>query len=87
MILKFDCTLQERATFEELMGALNTDSQLFQLQITKLDLLCLGKSNIIKLLSKLDKNVTIYFLKIKLKKKLNFFNKSLSKESACSTIH
>ena len=52
--------LQERSTFEELMGALNSNTisnSRFQLQITKLDLLCLGKGNIIKLLNKLEKEV------------------------------
>jgi hypothetical protein len=54
------CILQERATFDELMGALEANSNpntRFTLQITKVDLLCLGKSNIIKLLEKLDKDV------------------------------
>lgn len=54
--------LQERSTFEELMGALNTTTTYnsrFQLQISKLDLLCLGKGNIIKLLNKLDKQVSV----------------------------
>jgi hypothetical protein len=60
--------LQERSTFEELMGALNSNTNnRFQLQITKLDLLCLGKGNIIKLLNKLEKEVK------KKKKKIFFF--------------
>lgn len=60
LVFKFDCILQERATFDELMGALDANSlnTRFILQISKLDLLCLGKSNIIKLLEKLDKNVS-----------------------------
>ena len=59
LVFKFDCILQERATFEELMGALEANSvnTRFILKISKLDLLCLGKSNIIKLLNKLDKEV------------------------------
>jgi hypothetical protein len=61
LVFKFDCILQERATYEELMGALEANSMntRFSLQISKLDLLCLGKSNIIKLLDKLEKNVSI----------------------------
>lgn len=60
LVFKFDCILQERATFEELMGALEANSinTRFILKISKLDLLCLGKSNIIKLLNKLDKEVS-----------------------------
>ena len=60
LVFKFDCILQERATFEELMGALEANSinTRFILKIAKLDLLCLGKSNIIKLLNKLDKSVS-----------------------------
>ena len=60
LVFKFDCILQERATFDELMGALeaNSANTRFLLQIAKLDLLCLGKSNIIKLLDKLDKQVS-----------------------------
>jgi hypothetical protein len=59
LVFKFDCILQERATFDELMGALDANSlnTRFKLQISKLDLLCLGKTNIIKLLDKLDKEV------------------------------
>ncbi|CAF0725495.1 unnamed protein product [Brachionus calyciflorus] len=59
LIFKFDCILQERATFDELMGALeaNAGNNRFCMQICKLDLLCLGKSNIIKLLDKLDKEL------------------------------
>lgn len=58
LVFKFDCILQERATYEELMGALEANSQnsRFSLKIEKLDLLCLGKSNIIKLLNRLDKH-------------------------------
>lgn len=58
LIFKFDCILQERATYDELMGALEANSQnsRFSLQIGKLDLLCLGKSNIIKLLNRLEKH-------------------------------
>ncbi len=61
LVFKFDCILQERATFEELMGALEANSinTRFILKISKLDLLCLGKSNIIKLLNKLDKEVRL----------------------------
>ena len=61
LVFKFDCILQERATFEELMGALDANSAntRFILKISQLDLLCLGKSNIIKLLNKLDKSVSI----------------------------
>lgn len=58
LVFKFDCILQERATFDELMGALeanNNSNTRFTLQITKVDLLCLGKTNIIKLLDKLEK--------------------------------
>ena len=63
VVFRFDCILQERSTFEELMGALNASTNnRFQLQIIKLDLLCLGKGNIIKLLDKLDKNVSIEFV-------------------------
>ncbi len=64
LILKFDCILQERATYDELMGALEANSltQRFCLQVSKLDLLCLGKTNIIKLLEKLDKSVSICLL-------------------------
>jgi hypothetical protein len=54
------CILQERATFDELMGELEANSNpntRFTLKITKVDLLCLGKSNIIKLSAKLDKIV------------------------------
>jgi hypothetical protein len=60
LVFKFDCVLQERATFEELIGALDANqvTSQFKLQIVKLDLLCLGKSNIIKLLNKLDKSVS-----------------------------
>ncbi|RMZ96565.1 leucine-rich repeat-containing 14-like, partial [Brachionus plicatilis] len=56
LVFKFDCILQERSTFEELMGALeaNAVNKRFCMQICKLDLLCLGKSNIIKLLEKLE---------------------------------
>jgi hypothetical protein len=63
LILKFDCILQERATYDELMGALDANSitQRFCLQVSKLDLLCLGKTNIIKLLEKLDKSVRPMF--------------------------
>ena len=59
LVFRFDCILQERATFDELMGALDANSlnTRFKLQIAKLDLLCLGKANIIKLLDKLDKEV------------------------------
>lgn len=58
LVFKFDCILQERAAFDELIGALEANSQnaRFSLQISKLDLVCLGKSNIIKLLSKLEKH-------------------------------
>lgn len=58
LVFKFDCILQERATYDELMGALEANSQnsRFSLQIGKLDLLCLGKSNIIKLLNRLEKH-------------------------------
>lgn len=58
LVFKFDCILQERATFDELMGALeaNTQNSRFSLQIGKLDLFCLGKSNIIKLLNRLEKH-------------------------------
>jgi len=58
LVFKFDCILQERATYDELMGALEANSlnTRFSLQISKLDLLCLGKTNIIKLLDKLEKN-------------------------------
>ena len=61
LVFKFDCILQERATYDELMGALdgNSMNSRFSLQIAKLDLLCLGKSNIIKLLEKLEKNVSL----------------------------
>jgi hypothetical protein len=64
LILKFDCILQERATYDELMGALEANSvtNRFCLQVAKLDLLCLGKTNIIKLLDRLDKNVNISYL-------------------------
>lgn len=64
LVFRFDCILQERATYDELMGALEANSlnTRFRMQITKLDLLCLGKTNIIKLLDKLDKNVKIYHL-------------------------
>lgn len=67
LVFKFDCILQERATYDELMGALEANSlnTRFSLQISKLDLLCLGKTNIIKLLDKLEKNV---------KNKKNIFN-------------
>ena len=60
LVFKFDCILQERATFDELMGALeaNTHNSRFSLQIGKLDLFCLGKSNIIKLLNRLEKHVS-----------------------------
>lgn len=63
LVFRFDCILQERATYDELMGALeaNALNTRFRMQIAKLDLLCLGKANIIKLLEKLDKNVDIYF--------------------------
>lgn len=56
LIFKFDCILQERSTYEELMGALeaNAINKRFCMQICKLDLLCLGKANIIKLLEKLE---------------------------------
>lgn len=62
LVFKFDCILQERATFDELMGALDANSlnTRFKLQIAKLDLLCLGKTNIMKLLDKLDKEVCGY---------------------------
>ncbi len=62
LVFKFDCILQERATYEELMGALEANSlnTRFSLQISKLDLLCLGKTNIIRLLNKLEKNVNIF---------------------------
>lgn len=58
LVFKFDCILQERATYDELMGALEANSlnTRFSLQISKLDLLCLGKTNIIKLLDKLEKH-------------------------------
>lgn len=58
LVFKFDCILQERATYDELMGALeaNSHNARFSLQIGKLDLLCLGKSNIIKLLNRLEKH-------------------------------
>ena len=65
LIFKFDCILQERSTYDELMGALDANSATnsrFCLQVSKLDLLCLGKTNIIKLLEKLDKNVSNKFL-------------------------
>jgi Ran GTPase-activating protein (RanGAP) involved in mRNA processing and transport len=57
LVFKFDCILQERATYDELMGALEANSlnTRFSLQVAKLDLLCLGKTNIIKLLDKLEK--------------------------------
>ena len=60
LVFRFDCILQERATYDELMGALDANSlnTRFRMQIAKLDLLCLGKTNIIRLLEKLDKNVT-----------------------------
>lgn len=59
LVFRFDCILQERATYDELMGALDANSlnTRFRMQIAKLDLLCLGKTNIIRLLEKLDKNV------------------------------
>ena len=63
LVFKFDCILQERATFDELMGALDAASSMstrFTLQICKLDRVCLGKSNIIKLLEKVDKSVCYY---------------------------
>lgn len=62
LVFRFDCILQERATYDELMGALEANSvnTRFSMQIAKLDLLCLGKTNIIKLLEKLDKNVIFY---------------------------
>jgi hypothetical protein len=66
--------LQERSSFEELMGALNTttsNNSRFQLQISKLDLLCLGKGNIIKLLTRLEKQVSL--LKTRKEIKLNIF--------------
>ncbi len=58
LVFKFDCILQERAAFDELIGALEANSQnsRFSLQISKLDLVCLGKSNIIKLLDRLEKD-------------------------------
>lgn len=58
LVFRFDCILQERATYDELMGALDANSlnTRFRMQIAKLDLLCLGKTNIIRLLEKLDKN-------------------------------
>lgn len=61
LVFKFDCILQERATYDELMGALEANAQnsRFSLQIAKLDLLCLGKSNIIKLLNRLEKHVSV----------------------------
>lgn len=58
LVFKFDCILQERATYDELIGALdaaNSMNSRFLLQIAKLDLVCLGKSNIIKLLDRIDK--------------------------------
>ena len=62
--------LQERSSFDELMSALNStankSNSYFQLQISKLDLLCLGKGNIIKLLDRLDKQVNIISILIKL---------------------
>lgn len=57
MVFRFDCILQERATYDELIAAISSNNR-FQLQIKKLDLLCLGKGNIIKLLDKLDKIVS-----------------------------
>lgn len=59
LVFKFDCILQERSTYDELMGALdaNSSNNRFCLHISKLDLLCLGKANIIKLLDKLEKEV------------------------------
>ncbi len=58
LVFKFDCILQERAAFDELIGALEANAQnsRFSLQISKLDLVCLGKSNIIKLLNRLEKD-------------------------------
>jgi hypothetical protein len=79
LVFKFDCILQERATFDELIGALEANSMntRFSLQISKLDLLCLGKSNIIKLLDKLDKNVCdIQKINIFNSLKINKINKS-----------
>lgn len=57
LVFRFDCVLQERGTYDELMGALeaNALNTRFKMQISKLDLVCLGKTNIIKLLEKLDK--------------------------------
>lgn len=62
LVFRFDCILQERPTYDELMGALEANSlnSRFRMQICKLDLLCLGKTNIIKLLDKLDKNVSFF---------------------------
>ena len=60
LVFKFDCILQERATYDELMGALEAASSMntrFILQIARLDLVCMGKTNIIKLLDKLEKSV------------------------------
>lgn len=63
LVFKFDCVLQERATYDELMGALDANrlNSRFCLQVSKLDLLCLGKSNIIRLLEKLEKQVSFFF--------------------------
>jgi hypothetical protein len=85
LVFKFDCILQERATYDELMGALEANSlnTQFSLQISKLDLLCLGKANIIKLLDKLEKNVRFFKIKFKwlLRKKNYLFNKLVYRRS------
>jgi hypothetical protein len=59
VIFRFDCLIQERSTYDELMSALNTEDHrhCFELNVIKLDVLCLGVSNVIKLLSKLDHKV------------------------------
>lgn len=58
LIFKFDCILQERATLEELIGALDHNGSNFCLQICKLELLCIGKAYIKRLLDKIDKMVS-----------------------------
>lgn len=65
LVFRFDCMLQERPTFDELMGALDANAlnTRFRMQVVKLDLVCLGKANIIRLLDKLDKNVCVCFTK------------------------
>ena len=57
--------IQERSAFDELLNALNStvncNNSHFQIQISNIDLICLGKANIIKLLNVLDKEVNKSF--------------------------